>query len=127
MRPGGVTMTSTTPAMIFVVDPNVGDYAALTRLVANGTRTLRFLLTGHDALRIAASGPPDLWIINVRLPDMSGFHLVEMLEAHDGCRIFMVTDAYRAEDEIRALSLGVALYLCKPLEATYLRQWRPVK
>jgi len=120
-------MAPTTPALVFVVDPKVTDYAALAELVAEGAWTIGFLGTGRDAIWANACSPPDLWIVNIRLPDMSGFCLAQMLRPHGDACVLMVADEYRAEDEIRALSLGVTLYLCKPLEASCLRQWRPLE
>ena len=44
--------------------------------------------------------PAALWIINVRLPDLSGFDLTEMLRSSLGeCRFVLVADAYDFADE----------------------------
>ena len=117
----------TTSARVVVVDSDRSDYAALEQLAAESQWKIHFLHSGRDALRLDEHLASDLWIINVKLPDMSGFDLVEMLWPRTGrAVIFLVTDQYRTEDEIRARSLGVAHYLCKPLEAAYLRQWQPI-
>ncbi len=121
-------MTSRDPlrATVFVVGSNLADYLTLQELAADGQWEIRFFAGGRDVLRLGEHSPPDLWIVNVRLPDISGLDLVEMLQPRRaGSVLLMMADQYHAEDEIRALSLGVDQYSCKPLEAAYLRQWHP--
>ena len=121
-------MTSRNPlrATVFVVGSNVADYMTLRQMAADGPGEVRVFAGGRDVLRLGEHSPPDLWIVNVRLPDISGFDLVEMLQPRRaGSVLLMMADQYHAADEIRALSLGVDQYSCKPLEAAYLRQWHP--
>ena len=124
-RPRSVMAAGASPCItVFVVDPNSSDYAALARRAAKAGWNVRFLSGGRDALRLDENATADLWIVHVRLPDISGFDLVEMLQPRLGnAAVFMVADEYRAEDEIRALSLGITRYLCKPLEADCLSPW----
>ena len=64
-------------------------------------------------------------MINTQLPDMTGFDVVERLDPRRrGSLVFLVADAYRAEDEIRALSLVATMYLCKPVSPAWLDHWR---
>ena len=57
---------------------------------------------------------PVLWVINVRLPDMLGFDLLEMLrELAVAARLFAIADHYDAEDERQACRCGADLFLCK--------------
>ncbi len=113
------------PTTIFVVDPYASDYLGISQSAIEHQFRICFLCSGREALRLFGHLAPDLWIVNVRLPDISGFDLVEMLQPRlEGAATFMVADRYRPQDEIRALSLGVTLYLCKPLDAGCLCQWR---
>ena len=67
-------------------------------------------------------------IINVELPDLSGFDLVEMLQPFPkGTTVFLVADQYAVEDEVRALRLGVSSYLCKPLGGSVLHECRSIQ
>ncbi len=66
------------------------------------------------AVRFARSGGVDLWIIGIRLPDMSGFELFEMLrEQLVGTPVFIVADQYDPEEERRVCGCGATLYMCK--------------
>ena len=109
-----------------VVNSAVSDYDDLLQMKVEDAWNVFFLASGREALRRNEVCTTDLWIINVELADMSGFDLVEMLETRtDKANVFTVADGYRIEDEIKALSLGISQYLCKPLHGDYLRQWHP--
>jgi DNA-binding response OmpR family regulator len=111
---------------VFIVDPRAADYGGVARWADDAHWSLLFLHAGREALRTAEQLTPDLWIVNVRLPDISGFDLVEMLQPRlHGCDVFMIADKYRVEDEIRGLSLGIDMFLCKPLTTAWLRRWHP--
>ena len=109
---------------IMVVDGNSSDYEELFDSTNLDSMEVRLLPGGRAALREARFSAVDLWIVNVRLPDMSGFDLATMVPL--GPAVFMVADEYRAEDELRTLSLGLARYLCKPLNVSWvLAGWPP--
>ncbi len=109
------------PAIIVVVDANPSDYVVLAPLAEAGEIDLRFLLSGRSALRERRYLGAPLWMINVHLPDRSGFDLFEMFFRHKTSPlVLMVADQYCAEDELRALKLGVAKYLCKPVDPAWL-------
>jgi DNA-binding NtrC family response regulator len=99
---------------IVVVDSRPIDYRNLPRLAGEYGWHVHFLTSARAAVRFFKSSGVDLWIIGVRLPDMSGFELFETL--HDqllGVPAFIVADQYDPDEERRACSLGAALYLCK--------------
>ena len=111
---------------IAVVDRQASDYVELLALAGAEHWTIAVSLTGRAGMQLARRECADLWMINARLPDMCGFDLVEMLRPYlAGTPMFLVGDAYRVEDELRALRLGVTKYLCKPFHACWLRAWRP--
>jgi DNA-binding response OmpR family regulator len=99
---------------IVVIDTRPNDYRNMTLLVGSHGWNLHFLTTGAAAIQFAPRGHPALWMINVRLPDMSGFDLVEMLREQEVAgRVFAVADEYHAADERQACRCGADLYLCK--------------
>ncbi len=113
------------PSRILVVDPRQMDYDWLIHRVTASRGQIRFLATGRAALRQGRDLAADLYLVNVRLPDLSGCDLVEMLRPFPpGAVVFLVADAYAVEDEIRALGLGVNGYLCKPLEPSLMCECR---
>ena len=109
------------PFRIIAVDSESRDYEELARWVVAHGGQIHILTTGRAALRQGHQPAADLYLINVRLPDFSGYDLVEMLRPFPSdAAVFLVADEYAPEDEIRALRLGVRGYLCKPLEPSLL-------
>jgi DNA-binding response OmpR family regulator len=106
---------------VVIVDAQPNDFASLTRCDPLADTEFDFLRTGRDALRYDAVRAPELWVINMHLPDMSGLDLYEMLEQQwPDTPVYMVGDDYRPEDEIEARISGATFYFCKPLEADWL-------
>jgi CheY-like chemotaxis protein len=112
--------------IVCVVDARPADYAKWAEAAQQAGMVLRQFRTGREALRASRDVATDLWIINVDLPDMSGFELVEKLQPRAShTAAFLVADTYRVDDEVRALSLGVTMYRCKPASTEWLGAWRP--
>ena len=99
---------------IVVADTQPHDYCDLAGLASIHGWHVHLLTNAAAALRLARSTHAHLWIVNVRLPDMSGFDLFEMLrdQLATVC-VFIVADQYDAEHERRACRCGAALFLCK--------------
>jgi DNA-binding response OmpR family regulator len=109
---------------IAIVDATPVDYAELATPAYQLGVTLRSFRTAREALCAAARFRADLWMINVHLPDMPGFDVVEMLrsEQRKGC-FFCISDAYVVEEEIRSHLLQAAAYLCKPVQVQWVTAW----
>jgi len=100
--------------------------------LAKGLR-LNFELEGHEvewaasgaeARRALAAGAPDLVVLDVMLPDVSGFQLLQEVKRRDVRLPVLVLTACAADEErILGLSLGADDYLTKPfnLEELILR------
>ncbi len=105
---------------IAIVDSTPQDYISLLFAAQSPGVSIHFLLRGNDALRFAKRYHSVVWVINSRLPDMTGFDLAEMLRTvRRSAAVYLICDEYREEDEMRALTLGLAKYLCKPLEPSW--------
>jgi DNA-binding response OmpR family regulator len=103
-----------TQSHVVVVDARPADYRNLPRLAGEHGWHVHFLTSARAAVRFARSGGVDLWIIGIRLPDMSGFELFEMLREHLlGTPVFIVAVQYDPEEERRVCGCGATLYLCK--------------
>ena len=92
-----------------------------------GFRVVGSARTGADAMSLVADLAPDLVLLDVHLPDMSGLDVLATLRAVGSeAGVIMVT-AERSADAVRtALHGGAMQYLVKPFEyddlATRLRQ-----
>ena len=106
---------------VIVVDAISNDYAQLFRELGGAAVRLTVYATGEDALRSATASASTVWVINIRLPDMSGISFLRHLRRRviHG-HAFLVSDEYSAEDERVARSAGATAYLCKPVQAVWL-------
>ena len=108
-----------------IVDPQYEDYDCLLGLAASARVDLGFSRTGHSALRTGRLLGIDLCIVSTELPDMSGFDLLGMLRsARTDSTVFVVDNVYQLQHEQRAMMLQAAEYLCKPVVASWLADWR---
>jgi len=71
--------------------------------------------SGAEALTLAASGSPDLVVLDLGLPDIPGETVVrELRSAGGGVPVLMLTAKSGEEDRIRGLELGADDYVTKP-------------
>lgn len=116
-----MSILATTPSTLVVVDPSPQEYESLRSTAEARGVKVTFFATGQDAICSLQEGPIARWVINARLPDMSGFHLAQALRrVHPKLQIFIVDDTYREDDEIETLVLGLTKYIAKPLEPSQL-------
>lgn len=94
----------------------------------NISEALRFILMregcrvdvsadGKSMLGILQADPPDLLILDLMLPDLSGFDILKVLRAGDGTRelpVLMLTAKGQAADRVEAERLGVTRFMTKP-------------
>ena len=85
-------------------------------LEAPGVRVLE----AHDArtaLELAQQQPPDLALLDVRMPHIDGIEVCRRLRANSECahtRIVMLSAAAQDDDRARGLAAGADQYLTKP-------------
>jgi two-component system OmpR family response regulator len=103
------------PIKILVVDdePNIRD------LLASGLRFAGFSVlavgNGNDAVAAAEKGNPDLILLDVMLPDMSGFSVTKKLRSMDILApVLFLTARDEVEDKITGLTVGGDDYMTKP-------------
>lgn len=70
--------------------------------------------SGAQAQREAAVNPPDLVILDVMLPDTSGFDLLHRLRANHQPPVLFLTARDSVEDRVHGLTLGADDYVTKP-------------
>lgn len=69
---------------------------------------------GHDALRIFGVDSPDLLILDINMPGLSGFEVCAAVRRKSRVPVMMLTVRGEEEDLVRALELGADDYLNKP-------------
>jgi two-component system OmpR family response regulator len=101
--------------ILSVEDDDNLAYVIATALQLGGSRVTR-AKDGHEALRLALKDdPPDLIILDVMLPDLSGFEVCQRLrEAGVNIPVIFLTAADSVGDKVRGLTMGADDYLTKP-------------
>jgi CheY-like chemotaxis protein len=111
------------PKTVLIVDDDEAQVAALEhRLDQLGFRVLT-ALRGSDALQLAFRDPPDLVLLDLRLPDMEGFDVCSQLaDSPCTCGVpVIIVSALEGHDIVRrARSVGCEFYLRKPYDPNVL-------
>lgn len=105
---------------LLIVDDNVATrYALRRRLERHGYEVFE-AGTGGDGLALIASQPLDALILDVNLPDMSGFDIVRKLRTDPGTALLPVIHVSAASiqtgDIITGLDAGADAYLIHPVD-----------
>jgi putative two-component system response regulator len=105
---------------ILVVDDVAENIELLCQVLAPKYK-VRIAKNGEKALQIIFSEqPPDLVLLDVIMPGMSGYDVCKAVKAHPvyhGIPIIFVTSLDEIEDEEYGLGLGAADYIVKPISA----------
>jgi len=70
--------------------------------------------TAEDAQKLVTADPPDLVILDIVLPDMSGWELLRQIRETDNCLVMLLSGRDSDIDKARGLDLGADDYLTKP-------------
>ena len=110
-------MTANSSERVLVVDDEPDIVALVAYHLAKAGYKVSTSSSGPDALSLARQERPSLIILDLMLPGMSGYEVLEQLRAdsalHD-IAVLMLTARREEGDRIRGLSLGADDYLTKP-------------
>jgi two-component system cell cycle sensor histidine kinase/response regulator CckA len=113
-----VALAPTYAAHILVVDDEANDRQLLQVLLAAEGFIVTTAAGGAEALAAIAQSPPDLILLDVMMPDMDGYQVVEAIKSDQAIvpiPIVMVTVLDDREAMMRALAVGAEDYLIKPV------------
>lgn len=111
---------TTSRVKVCVVDTDFGEYGHL--LAERNLRGVQWEMigSGREALRQMQRDTVTLWVINTRLPEMSGAELCQMIKSQSpSAVVYLLTDEYRLEDERAAWLAGAALFRPKPIDPAW--------
>jgi two-component system phosphate regulon response regulator PhoB len=102
---------------VLVVDDEPDIVALVAYHLAKAGYRVTTAASGTDALDSARRERPSLIVLDLMLPGMSGYEVLEQLRANDATRdvaVLMLTARREESDRIQGLSLGADDYLTKP-------------
>jgi diguanylate cyclase (GGDEF)-like protein len=101
---------------ILVVDDEVMNIQIINNALCK-EYTILAASTGEEAVRVAKRTKPDLILLDIVLPDISGHEVCKRLKSENDTQhipIIFVTSQDRTEDELKGLELGAVDYFRKP-------------
>lgn len=111
-------------ARILCVDDEPKNLKLLEALLTHEGYDIAFASNGFEALDKTAADPPDLILLDVMMPGMSGYEVLESLRDGDHSRLIpvvMVTALSDVEDRVKALKAGCDDFISKPFDKSELR------
>jgi sigma-B regulation protein RsbU (phosphoserine phosphatase) len=110
---------------ILVVDDNENNRAMLSRRLAReGYTRVVTAADGRQALDLLASQRFDVVLLDIMMPEVNGYQVLETLKADPKRRdipVIMISALDEMESAIRCIELGAEDYLPKPFDPTLLR------
>ena len=110
-------------ADILIVDDEASICAAFSRFLKTDGHQPRVASSGEDALRQVAESAPDLVILDIRLPGISGLEALRRIQ-HDHPRlpVIIITAHGTMQNAVEAMQQGAYEYLVKPVDLPRARE-----
>jgi CheY-like chemotaxis protein len=123
--PGAEATTPLQGVVLYIEDVHLNFVVVEGLLAAHPGVRLLHAATGRDGVEQArnAATPPDVVLLDMHLPDISGIEVVRMLSediAAGRFRVILITADRLNIDVLKAMSLGAFEYLEKPVSMTAL-------
>lgn len=107
-----------TRVLVVEDDPNIGRL--LQRTLTDRGDVVTLARTGADGLTAAISEQPEIVLLDLGLPDLSGLQVLSMLRAVSSVPVIVVTAQDDDKTVVKALDSGADDYLVKPFASAQL-------
>lgn len=111
--------SSTTKGDILVVDDRADNLRLLSTMLSDQGYKVRKIIKGELTFDVAQVNPPDLILLDIMMPNISGFDVCQQLKADDRTRsipIIFLSASDEPLDKVKAFSIGGEDYITKPFE-----------
>lgn len=108
-----------TMARVLMIEDTAHNLELMTYLLQASGHLVTPATTGAEGVRLAVENPPDLIIVDIQLPDSTGYDVLVALRgnpATSALPILAVTANAMVGDRDAALAAGFDGYLPKPIE-----------
>ncbi len=125
MQPSGRTPDSVDarPPRVLIADDNPQGAELLEAYLSSSDYELRIASDGEQTMNLVAAWQPDLILLDVMMPRLSGFEVCKRLRADPATRdiaILMITALDQHSDIERAVEAGTDDFLSKPINKSEL-------
>lgn len=107
------------PGDILLVDDNVENLRLLSALLRERGYEVRSVTTGSAALMGATAQPPDLILLDVNMPGISGYEVCRQLKAKEATRgipVIFISALNEVFNKVEAFAVGGVDYITKPFQ-----------
>jgi DNA-binding response OmpR family regulator len=111
------------PPRILIADDNPQGVELLEAYFSDSDYEIRTAADGEQTLRAVADWQPDLILLDIMMPKISGFEVCKRLRSDPATRetaVLMVTALDQPTDWERAVEVGADDFLTKPINKTEL-------
>lgn len=105
------------PKTVLVVDDEIHIIRILNYKLSSAGYSVLQAKDGNEALALAKSGKPDLIYLDIMMPGISGFEVLEALKADPATSsipVIILTAKGQDNDRSRGIAMGVVDYIVKP-------------
>lgn len=110
-------------AKVLVVDDVRAQVELICQALRSGGLVTASAYSGQEALAMLAEVSPDLVLLDVLMPDMSGYEVLRKIRKNKATRqmpVVMLTTKSAEHDRVWGLEMGADAYLTKPFETEHL-------
>jgi diguanylate cyclase (GGDEF)-like protein len=103
---------------ILVCDDDPGNLIILRKILTDAGYAVITAASGHEALALVDKEAPELFLLDVQMPDLDGLALCRRLKSdprHAGVPLIFITSKDRTDDLIEGFDAGAADYIAKPV------------
>ncbi|MCU4674934.1 response regulator [Catenovulum sp. 2E275] len=108
---------------VLIVDDEPANLRVLKNILQTDYRLI-FAKNGEDAIKLVAKDRPNLILLDIMMPDISGFDVCKKLKADTSTKnipIIFVSALSEEIDEAAGFELGAVDYITKPVSATIVK------
>ncbi|MDE3077858.1 MAG: response regulator, partial [Chloroflexota bacterium] len=112
------TQTDSRLTDVLVVDDNDSNRLLIRTYLANHGYAIREADSGENALDMVRQAMPDIVLLDVQMPGLSGYEVCSRLRAIPNGRlvpVIMVTALHDSIDKVAAADAGADDFICKPV------------
>ncbi|OHD61895.1 MAG: two-component system response regulator [Spirochaetes bacterium GWF1_49_6] len=106
-------------ANIMIIDDVPTNLQVLSEFLKNKAYKVRPVTNGKMALQAMQIEPPDLILLDITMPDMSGFEVCEILKKDENLKnipVIFISAIDGISDKVKAFKMGGVDYITKPFQ-----------
>jgi signal transduction histidine kinase len=104
---------------ILIIDDTLESLQLLATTLSKQGYKVRGAAKAQMAIRTAQLSPPDLILLDIRMPEMTGYEVCEILKKDEttyGIPVIFISALDEVVDKVRAFSVGGVDYITKPFQ-----------